>query len=400
MTFTETRKLFPGLQDKVFLDAACVSLLPMPTKLAMDQFLDMALHCYAEDASAHHIQMDRLREEAQVEAAKLLNVNTKNICLIESTTFGLNVAANAINLQKGDNILLADTEFLQVSIPWLKQQEKKGIDVRPVHSINGKLPISVFEQQIDKNTKAICVSSVQWCTGFRLDMQALGKLCQERKIWLVVDGVQEMGALQTDFQKQYADFYIAGGHKWLNSPFGCGIMYLSDRVLQELEPNAYGYLALAQPEGGWGTYFRTPSITPFRSFEFSKSAKQFEVGGTANYPGAIGLGKSLSLVNQIGIARIEARIRELSQYLYQALHQLNITIVSSSEEAEKSGITIFSFYNDPEKDLALLKALLAKKVYISQRYTSNVGGLRISTHYYNNEDDIDKLVAAIRRITT
>src|SRR5687768_9325919 len=117
MNFSEVRQLFPGLNDKVFLDAACVSLVPVTSKLAIDHFLDIALHCYAEDASSHHIQMDRMRLEAIDEAAKLLQVDVKNLALIENTTFGLNTAANTLNLKRGDNVLIADTEFLQVSIP-------------------------------------------------------------------------------------------------------------------------------------------------------------------------------------------------------------------------------------------------------------------------------------------
>src|SRR5436853_6705406 len=85
---------------------------------------------------------------------------------------------------------------------------------------------------------------------------------------------------------QYADFLIAGGHKWLNSPFGCSINFLSDRVLAELAPNSYGYLALSEPTGGWGEYFRTPEITPFREYTFPRVAKTFEIAGTSNYPGA------------------------------------------------------------------------------------------------------------------
>ncbi|VEB36458.1 aminotransferase class-V [Legionella sainthelensi] len=399
MKISEVRQLFPGLKDKVFLDAACVSLLPVSSKLAIDNFLDIALHCYAEDASAHHIQMDRMRLEALDEAAKLLQVNVNNLALIESTTFGLNTAANALNLRHGDNVLIADSEFLQVSIPWIKKQQKIGIEIKPVYTQDGKLTINEFEKRIDKNTKAICVSSVQWCTGYRIDLEALGKLCQQNNIWLIVDGIHELGAMEVNLQKHYVDFYIAGGHKWLNSPLGCGIMYLSDRVLNELSPNSFGYLSLEEPQGGWGTYFRTPSITPFQPFNFSKTAKQFEVGGTSNYIGAIGLGKSISLINQLGIQSIESRIRELSNLLHQELNKLNVCKITQEDEVSQSGITVFSFYNNAEKDLALLKALLERKIYLSMRYTSNLGGLRVSTHFFNNEEDIQKLIHSIRTIT-
>lgn len=390
----EIRKEFPGLKDKVFLDAACVSLIPIDSKNAINDFAELALYCRAEDASAHHIQMDEMRLEAIREAAYLLNVDQKNICLVESTTHGLNIAANTIPLEKGDNILIADTEFLQVAIPWMQKQKKIDITIKEIKSQNGVLTEKDFEKHIDKKTKVICLSSVQWCTGYRINLDKLGDLCKKNNIWLVVDGIQEMGALEVDLQKNYVDFYIAGGHKWLNSPFGCGVMYVSDRVLTELTPDSYGYLAIEQPENGWGTYFRTPSITPFSHFNFLKTAKQFEIAGTSNYPGAIALGKSLSLINRIGIKKIESQIRNLTSFLHSELNKLKVNKITPEDHESRSGITVFSYFDDPQKDLMLLKKLLEMKIYVSLRYTSNLGGLRISTHFYNNEEDILKLISA------
>jgi selenocysteine lyase/cysteine desulfurase len=398
MEFSEIRKAFPGLNDKTFLDAACVGLLSVHSKKAVDDFLDVALHCRAEDASAHHIQMDRMRLEAIEEAAKLLHVRPQNIGLIESTSHGLNIAANSINLTEGNEILIADTEFLQVSIPWIKKQERVGVKVKEVKT-NGKLSVKDFERCVNQKTKVICISSVQWCTGQRIDLGAFGALCQERGIWLVVDGVHELGAMDVDLRNNYCDFYIAGGHKWLNSPLGCGLMYVSQRVLDELEPNSYGYLALEEPKGGWGTYFRTPSITPFNEFTFLHTAKKFEIGGTSNYPGAVAIGKSLSLINSIGIKNIERRIVELSDFLHRELDQLKVTKITSADLDVRSGITVFSYFNNAEKDLLLLQKLLERRVYASLRYTSYVGGIRVSTHFYNNEDDILKLIHEIKSIT-
>lgn len=396
MNSIEIRKEFPGLKDKVFLDAACVSLIPYRSKQAIEDFLDMALYCRAEDASAHHIQMDEMRLNAIEQAARLLNAPIQNIALIESTTHGLNIAANCIHLTKDDNILIADTEFLQVSIPWLEKHKKMGVQIKPVKSNSGELTEKDFAEQIDKNTKVICVSSVQWCTGYRINLERLGKLCHENGIWLVVDGIQEMGAMEVDLQKCYADFYIAGGHKWLNSPFGCGVMYISDRVLKELTPDSYGYLSVEPPAGGWGTYFRTPSITPFNDFQFSDSAKKFEISGTANYPGAIGLGQSIALINQIGIKNIQKKIEKLTTLLHDELNKLNVHKITQETMQTRSGITVFSYFNDAEKDLALVKSLLKAKIYVSIRYTSHVGGIRISTHFFNNEEDILKLIHAIK----
>ncbi|HRI67017.1 MAG TPA: aminotransferase class V-fold PLP-dependent enzyme [Polyangium sp.] len=398
MNSIDVRKEFPGLADKTFLDAACVSLTPDRARRAISQFLDMAVVCSAVDASAHHIEMDMMRSEPIRQAAELLSASPKNIALVESTTHGLNIAANALPLQRGDNVLIADTEFLQVAIPWESKQQAMGVEVIPVRSANGQLEVKHFEAAMTDRTKVVCVSSVQWCSGNRLDMRALGELCRTRGVWLVVDAIQEIGAMRVDMREQYADFLIAGGHKWLNAPFGCGLMVVSERVLQELEPGSYGYLAMAEPEGGWAEYFRTPSISPYRRYEFERTAKKFEIAGTANYPGAVGLGASLSLINDVGIGAIEQRIRKLTDLLHDELSKTRARLTSSREPAARSGVTVFQYQASPAEDRALVEEILRQKIYISIRYTSNIGGIRISTHFYNDEDDVLRLVHTLKRI--
>lgn len=396
MPFEALRARFPGLQDKTFLDAACVSLAPADALEALSNFGEMAVFCGARDASQHHIAMDKRRFEAVPEIAKLTGADARHIALVESTTHGLSVAAAAIQPEPGSNVLIPDTEFMQVAIPWRATRTLKDVALKPVRSRDGGVfEVEDFEAAMDERTRVVCVSSVQWCTGVRLDMRGLGELCRARGVWLVADAIQELGAMAVDTRDRYADFLIAGGHKWLNAPFGCGLMVVSDRVLEELAPPAYGYLSTEEPEGGWAEYFRTPSISPYTAFRPVHEARAYELGGTANYPGAVGLSASLRLINQIGIERAEARIRHLSERLRQGLLRVNAKIISPENPAMRSGITVFQMYDSPAENLALAEHLIDKKVYISVRYTSGLGGIRVSTHFYNNEKDIDHLLSAL-----
>jgi len=399
MTLDDARRSFPGLDDKTFLDSACVSLVPRQARDAIRAFLDLAMLCPADDASKQHIAMDESREHAAAEAATLLRADRRQIALVESTTHGLNVAANAIPFERGDNVLVADTEYLQVAIPWAKKAEAGGIAVKPVTSRGGALAVDDFERAIDARTKAICVSSVQWCSGWRVDVRALGHLCRDRGVWFVVDAIQEMGALAIDLSEPWADFVVAGGHKWMNAPFGCGVMWLSPRALETLDPSSWGYLALEPPEGGWQAYFETPDITPYRRYDFPRVAKRFEIGGTSNYPGAIGLTESLRLVNAIGVDRVEAQVLALAAFAREELATAGAHLVSSDDPRARSGITMFSWYRDPKQDRALLDRLLRERVFLAMRYTSGIGGLRVSTHYFNDEEDVLRLVAALKRVT-
>lgn len=398
MTPAEARSSFPGLADKVFLDTAAVSLAPRQAVDAVHAFLDVAMHCPARDASTHHLALDALWTSAAEQAARLLRTDRRHIALVESTTHGLNIAANAIPFRRGDNVLVADTEYLQVAIPWAMKHRTRGISIRPVLSRDeGVLTVEQFEQAIDRRTRAVCVSSVQWSSGYRVDVARLGALCRARGVWLVVDAVQQMGALALDLSESWADFVVAGGHKWLNAPFGCGVMYVGDRALEELSPAAYGYLAMEEPEGGWPVYFETPTTTPYREYRFPRAGKRFENAGTSNYPGAAGLAASLALVNAVGIDRAEAHIASLTALLQSRLRALGTHVVSKAGDDVRSGITVFSVFRDPRQDKAVVERLLSERILVSMRYTSSVGGIRVSTHYFNDEEDVDRLVAAVAR---
>ncbi|MCP4725729.1 MAG: aminotransferase class V-fold PLP-dependent enzyme [bacterium] len=399
MKIDEIRKLYPGLDEKTYLDTAAVGLTSLRSEKSIRDFLDMAVHCHSESASHHHQAMDKLRRGAVVQGAKLLNSDVENIALIESTTHGLNIAANSIPLERGDNVLIADTEFLQVAIPWYKKVESTGIEIKKVRSHDeGVLDAEDFIKEIDSKTRVVCVSSVQWCSGYRLDMKALGEFCRDKGIWLVTDAIQEMGALNIDTAERYSDFIIAGGHKWLNSPFGCGIMYISDRVRNELEPGSYGYLTLEKPEGGWGEYFKTPEITPYRDYDHPNNAGKFEIGGTANYPGGIGLAESVRLVNEIGSKNVEDYVIDLGEYVFDELEKAGVKIISKRDRKNRSGIVIFQCFDDILKNREVLDKLLKNKIYLAMRYTSNVGGLRVSVQYYNDRNDVDSCIEAIKKI--
>ena len=397
MDVREARAFFPGLADKVFLDAATVSLAPARAREAIERFLEDAVLCPERDASTHHIAMDELRGGAVREAAALLCAGEDEIALVESTSHGLSIAARALELGPRDNVVTDDLEFLQVAIPWFKLVEEGALgEVRVARNVEGAVTVESIADRMDARTRAVVVSSVQWSNGYRLDLAALSELCRREGIFLVVDAVQELGALQMDMRNTPVDVLVAGGHKWLNAPFGCGVLYVRRAVQAQLGQPSWGYLGLEPPYGGWGTYFSTPSISPVRPYEFVASAKRFELNGTSNYPGAVGLGASLALVNEIGAAEVERHVLSLAALVRRQLEAAGVRIVSRPEPESWSGITTFTVGGSSAEDEALLERLLEQRIYVSRRYTSHVGGIRVSTHYYNDEDDVERLAAAVR----
>ena len=273
------RQHFPGLLDKVFLDAACVSLAPRPAVEAISKFLDRAMVCPLDSSTHHHIFMDEMRAAARPAVARLINAQEDEIALVESTSHGLALAANAIPLASGDRILLSDLEFLEVAVPWT-QRKRDSIEIDVVPNHQGEVRAEDFAGRITPRTRVIALSSVQWTNGYRCDLAAFGKLCRERNLWLVVDAIQQIGAIPLDVRQTPVDILACGGHKWLTSPFGCGFLYINRKALPRLNLPLPGYLSVQDPPDGWGEYFQTPTIGPVRDYEFVAAARRYENGGT------------------------------------------------------------------------------------------------------------------------
>src|SRR5437588_3623524 len=392
------RQHFPGLLDKTFLDAACVSLAPRPAIEAIEKFLGLTMICPLDSSTHHHIFMDEMRAAARPAAGRLINAHDDEIALVESTTHGLTLAAQSIPLEPGDRVLISDLEFLEVAVPWVqKTARKEGIEIDVVANRNGEVRVEDFAERLTPRTRVVAVSTVQWTNGYRLDLAALSRLCHERGIWLVVDAIQQLGAIPLDVRETPVDILACGGHKWLNAPFGCGFLYVNRKRLPELRPPLAGYLGIEDPPGGWGEYFQTPSTTPVKQYAFVKTARRFETGGTSNYPGAVGLAASLKLIHELGPDRIAQHILQLTDQLLAGLNELPVKLVTPRAPENRSGIVTFSV-GSAEENVKLMHRLQEKKILVSVRYTSHVGGIRVSCHFYNSAEDIENLLAELKRL--
>jgi selenocysteine lyase/cysteine desulfurase len=162
-------------------------------------------------------------------------------------------------------------------------------------------------------------------------------------------------------------------------------------VRDRLRPPVAGYLSVNPPEGGWAAYFRTPAITPLQPVTFTPDARRYETGGTGNYPGMVGLAASLDLINSLGADVIAGHIVGLTDQLLEGLSGLPVRVVTPRDPSRRSGIVTFTL-DDVAREAALIERLLDARIMVSHRYTSGVGGVRVSSHFFNAADDVARLL--------
>jgi selenocysteine lyase/cysteine desulfurase len=248
---------------------------------------------------------------------------------------------------------------------------------------------------IDGSTRAVTLSAVQWTNGYRLDVAAIGAECRRRSIPFVVDAIQQIGVIPFDVERGAVDFLACGGHKWLCSPSAMGFAYVGDRFAEEFRPSLSYPPTSRPPSATWQASWNDPAYDPIRTYPLYPTAARFEHGVHHGALGAAGLAAAINLLLDIGPENAGAHNVRLANRAAEGVSGLGYEVTTPLDEDCRSGITVFRTGKGAEGDIALCEALAARGIDMSVRYTSGVGGLRISTHVYNNDDDVDRLIEAL-----
>lgn len=338
-------------------------------------------------------------ERARKRLARAIHADKASILFVGNTTQALGTIATSLPLRPGDNILVADVEFMGATIVWRGVCRRLGVSLISVPTRNGAVFAEDFAAVANAHTRAIIVSAVQEVSGFRADISSVRDVAARSSAFLIVDGIQEIGARPVDFQKLGADAYCAGGHKWLRSPFGLGFMCLAPRLLDALDPTYQGYLALAEPEIGWGAYMELENRTPFDLPPDRADAGRLETGGYPNWLGAIALDAAVEDWQSLGEKRVWASILKLRTRLANGLTELGLKILATENvpESQTAGIVTFRLLGGLEAERKLTEQLARAHTYVAVRYVSGVGGIRSAVHVTNTHADVDALVEVTRR---
>jgi len=316
------------------------------------------------------------KEAVRAKVAGLLGVSAEEIALIHNTTEGMNVVASSLELEPGDEVILADHEHPSGTIPWQYWQEVKGVRlVRPTLPLLPAHPdeiVEVYRRAITSRTRVISMCHIVNTNGMILPVREVTAMARPRGILVAVDGAQAPGMIACDLTDMDCDFYAASAHKWLFSPKGVGIFYAKKESQALLRP-----------------------LIVARGYE-DRSIRRFENYNTRNLPEVLGLGVAIDFQHLVGTSRREERIRALKRYLRKGLEgNPAFRIKTPAGDDLSCGITTVEVV---EHDVREVATLLAERHRIDCRPMTSHGlnGLRISLSIFNSEDQIDVLVGALR----
>ena len=367
------RQQIPALQSCVYLNTCAIGPWPEATRQAVARAADML-------ASPLHVgkEFGEIFSTARDNVARLIHASPDEIALVQNTAEGMNIFAHALPLRAGDNALMCDQEYPAVVYPFMNLSRLRGIEARVVPHDGGGTTLDLLERHADARTRVVAVSSVEFVTGFRNDLDAIGEWCKARGIWFVVDGIQSLGAAPIDVKAAHIDALASGGHKWMLGPMGAGFLYVNQERLEELSPPFAGATSVVNAEN-----FLDYDLT------FQPNARRFELG-VPNTIGVAGLGASLGLLLSLDIQAIDEWTLSLTDLLLQGLDRLGYCPIVSRDPKHRSGIVSF-ITPDPGGVTQASQRLTAAHVI----HTIRSGNVRLGVHGFNSEDDIRAVIDAL-----
>jgi cysteine desulfurase/selenocysteine lyase len=359
---------FPVTERVVYLNSAGAGPLPRPVMEAATGYYREMM----EEGDARWDEWLERRAAVRSRIAEFINAEPDEIALTMNTSSGMNVIVDA--LEGRGEVISCDLEFPVSTITWLH----RGINVKFVEAVDGQLRTADVQRAMNEKTRIICLSHVQYSNGFRANLEELGEM--KREHLFVVNASQSAGAFEIDVKRMRIDALCSTGHKWMLSGYGSGFAYLSRNLLDETRAHAIGWLSDERP-------FEMSN----RDFHVRRDAAARVEWGCPPFAGIFALGAAVDYLQGIGIRDIERRVLSLNHYLTERLRADGWHVLSPvSKEGSRSGETLV-YASRP----ARVVAHLARR---GIAVTEKPQGIRIATHFFNNEADIEHLIAALSDI--
>ncbi len=362
------REYFPVTQHLTYLNHAGIAPLSRPAADAIQKVTDQALNF----GSYHYDQWLAAYDGLRGAAARLIGAGKTEIAIVKNTSEGIATVAMGLDWKPGDKMVAFQEEFAANYFPW-KHLEKRGVKVEWLSIWDSADKVA----QACRGARLLAISFVQYLSGYRVDLEALGQICQIRGCLFFVDAIQGLGAFPVDVRRARVHALAADGHKWLLGPEGCGILYVHRDLQDQLAPF----------EIGW-TNFAHHNDYASRDMTLRPDAGRYE-SGTLNTIGCFGLRAAIEFLLDIGIDQIAVEVQLLGDRIANGVKEKGYEVLGKRTRANGSGIVSF---RRTDIDSRVIVGVLKQEGIIA---AARQGWVRVSPHFYNSPEDVKRLIEAL-----
>jgi cysteine desulfurase / selenocysteine lyase len=363
---------FPVTRDKIFLGHAGVCPLPRLVTEAISNYA-----CEASTGDQEQFIYPKLLNDGRKLAAQLIHCQPEEVAFVGPTSLALSLMASGLKFRRTDNILIYFDDYPSNVYPWMALAQQ-GVQVRLMNTRGlGVIRPHDVMGQVDENTRLVALASCHFISGYRIDINAIGKYLRDRGILFCLDAIQTLGAFPTTVE--YVDMLAADAHKWLLGPCGAGLMYVRREIQEKLTPQIYGWHNV-----------RCPDFVAQEQITFRPDARKYEAG-THNLLGVVGLMAAMKMISEIGVDNIARELARKRAWLVPELKAKGYAVLNGEATLESAG-GITSFFQ-PGKDLAALHAKLSAANILTSLRTDRKGQkyIRLSPHFYNTDAELKRV---------
>lgn len=367
------KKHFPIPAGISYLDTAAEGIPPLATEAALTAYWNAKRR-----GSPGRARLFEEHKEVEAAAARLLQTDPDNVVLLANSSEALNLLANSIDWQAGDEVLISDLEFPSNVVVWL-QLKRRGVKVAVIPAVDGAIELEDWTARLSPRTRIVSVSQVSYKTGTQIPyMDALAAAAHSAGALFCLDATQALGRVPVSVQS--VDYLVASSYKWLLGTHGLGVVYLSPELRARFTPST----------AGWYSAEKVFHPQRFETYTPKSSAGQLQAG-MPNFPAIFALRPGIECLLAVGVERLDRELRSLVATLRNGLAEQGHALLTPAGPRFASGIVSFA-WEQPEQ----LAAQLAEQGVI---VWGGDGRIRMAIHLYNDEEDVARCLAAIRSLT-
>lgn len=363
--WTAIRELFPVTGRFAYLNTAAAGPVSVPANEAATNYYRKMMN----DGDVHWNRWLSERTAIRERIARFINAEPDEIAFTTNTSSGMNLIVDA--LEERGEVISSELEFPVTTLPWMHRR----VPVHLLKAVDGEARLEDIKSAMSHETGVIALSQVQFSNGFRIDAEELGRIKGDHV--LVINASQSAGVFEIDVKRMGIDALCATGHKWMLAGYGSGFVYLGRSLLQQTPSRALGWLSVEDPFA-----MRNDELRPLHD-----AASRIELG-CPHFAGIFALGAAVDLINQIGIRNIQERALQLNGLLTDRLAADGWKVLSPlANETSRSAETLIEM----ERPGEVVRALFRRGIIVTEKPE----GIRVATHFFNDEGDIERLLRGL-----